>query len=220
VGIAGGASWNPFEVGRGTQAAGYVELPLARAGRGKLSYEILLGLSHARSRAFVITDTIAYVANLATGASRGAALAGPPEAPFPVRREVRTQLRLLQVSPFGLKYTLRRLGSDRLRPYVGAGLDFAVTITRQDPVDDESLEFTGSAPFDDPLIGGTVAQAPELAARGYPTGQGNIDVGFHARGGVEVRLARRLSVNFDYRFTSIGSGHRLHAVTAGAGLHW
>ena len=220
MGIAGGASWNPFEVGRGIQAAGYADLPLARLGRGKLSYEILIGLSHARSRPFVITDQIAFVANLATGASRAAALAGPPEAPFPVRREVRSQLRLMQVSPFGLKYTLRRLGSERLRPYVGAGLDFAITITHQDPVADESLEFTGGAPFDAPLIGGTVAQAPELAARGYPTGQGNIDLGFHAGGGLEIRAARRLSVNFDYRFTSIGSGDRLHAVTAAVGMHF
>jgi hypothetical protein len=220
VGFAGGASWNPFEVGRGIQAAGYVDLPLARVGGGKLSYEILVGLSHARSRPFVITDQIAFVANLATGASRGDALAGPPAAPFPVRREVRTRLRLLQVSPFGLKYTLRRLGSERLRPYVGAGLDFAVTITHQDPVADESLEFTGGAPFDAPLIGGTVAQAPELAALGYPTGQGNIDVGLHAGGGVEVRLARRVSVNFDYRFASIGAEGRLHTATTALGLHF
>ena len=220
VGIAGGASWNPYEVGRGIQAAGYVDLPLARIGGGKLSYEILVGLSHARSRPFVITDQIAFVANLAAGFDRAAALAGPPEAPFPVRREVRTQLRLLQVSPFGLKYALRRFGSERLRPYVGAGLDFAVTITHQDPVADESLEFTGGAPFDAPLIGGTVAQAPELAALGYPTGQGNIELGFHAGAGVEARLARRLSVNFDYRFTSIGSGDRLHTLTTALGMHW
>jgi hypothetical protein len=220
VGIAGGASWNPYEVGRGIQAAGFIDLPLARVGGGKLSYQILVGLSRARSQPFAITDQIAFVANLAAGATREAALAGPPLAPFPVRRDVRTQLRLLQVSPFGLKYTRRRLGSERLRPYVGAGLDFAVTITNQDPVADESLEFTGTAPFDAPLIGGTVAQAPELAARGYPTGQGNIDLGFHAGGGVEARVARRLSLNLDYRFTSIGSSDRLHAVTTAVGLHW
>ncbi len=126
----------------------------------------------------------------------------------------------MQVSPFGLKYTLRGLGSERLRPYVGAGLDFAVTITHQDPVADESLEFTGTAPFDAPLIAGQVAQAPELAERGYPTGQGNIDFGYHAGGGLEARIARRVSLNFDYRFTSIGSGHRLHTVTGALGMHW
>ena len=75
---------------------------------------------------------------------------------------------------------------------------------------DESLEFRGGPPFDAPLIGGTVAQAPELAALGYPTGQGNIELGFHAGGGVEARVARRLSVNFDYRFSSIGSGSGMY----------
>lgn len=220
VGLAGGASWNPFGVGRGVEAAGFIALPLARAPGGKLSYEILVGLSDARSAPFTITDTVAYVANLASGSSRADALAGPPRAPFPVRRLVRTELRLLQVSPFGFRYTARRLGSERLRPYFGAGLDFAVTITHQDPVADESLEFTGGAPFDAPLIGGTVAQAPELAALGYPTGQGNIDLGFHAGGGLELRVARRVSINFDYRLTSIGRSHRLHAAAAVLGMHF
>lgn len=220
VGIAGGASWNPFEIGSGTQAAGYVDLPLARVGGGRLSYEILIGLSRATSAPFVITDQIAFVANLAAGADRAAALAGPPAAPFPVRREVRTQLSLLQVSPFALKYTLNRLGSDRLRPYVDAGLDFAVTITTQDPVADESLVFRGGPPFDDPLIAGAVAQSPELTARGYPTGQGNMNIGGHAGAGIEVRLARRVSLNVDYRFTSFGSGDTLQALTTAVGLHW
>jgi opacity protein-like surface antigen len=218
VGLSFGASWNPFGVGQGTQAAGFIDLPLARAGGGKLSYEIAVSLSLARSDAFVITDQVAFLANLASGASRDDALAGPPAAPFPVRRGVRTELRLLTVSPFGLKYAPRSHG--RLRPYVDAGLDFAVTITHQDPVADESLELTGTAPFDDPLIGGQLAQAPELAALGYPTGQGNIDIGLHAGGGVEIRVARRVSVNADYRFTSIGPGDSLHAVSMALGLHW
>ena len=157
---------------------------------------------------------------LIPGASPAEALAGPPAAPFPVRRRVRTDLRLLQVSPFGLKYTVRRFDSARLRPYVAAGLDFAVTITHQDPVDDESLAFTGTAPFDAPLIGGQIAQAPELAERGYPTGQGNIDLGFHAAGGLEIRFARRASLNAEYRFTSIGGDAGLHAVTTALGFHW
>jgi opacity protein-like surface antigen len=220
VGLTGGVSWNPYAVGRGVEAGGYVDLPLARLGGGTLSYEIGIGLSLARSEPFVITDAVAFVANLAAGATREAALAGPPAAPFPVRRSVRTRLRLLNVSPFGLRYTVRRFDAARVRPYVAAGLDFAVTITRQDPVADESLDFRGSAPFDAPLIGGLIAQAPELAERGYPTGQGNMDVGFHAGGGLELRVARRVSLNAGYRFTSIGSGDRLHALTAALGLHW
>jgi opacity protein-like surface antigen len=45
-------------------------------------------------------------------------------------------------------------------------------------------------------------------------------VGFHAGGGVEARIARRLSVNFDYRLTSIGASHRLHTVTTALGMHF
>ena len=220
VGVSAGAGWNPYEIGRGATMGGYVDLPLARFGGGKLSYQIAVALGTATSPAFAITDPIAYVANLASGASRADALAGPPAAPFPVRRAVRTRLRLLQVSPFALKYTSRHLDRARLRPFVAAGLDFAVVITRQDPIADESLDFRGGAPFDDPLIGGAISQAPELTARGYPTGQGNIEPGFHAAAGLEGRIARRLSLNAEYRYTSIGPGDALHAVTGSVGLHW
>jgi hypothetical protein len=221
AGVMAGPSWNPYEVGRGIQAAGYIDLPLARAPGGKLSYEIVIGLSHAVSDPFTITNPLAYVANLATGASPEAALAGPPAAPFPVVRSVRTRLRLMEISPFGLKYTVRTLDHVRLRPYAAAGLDFAVVITRQTPQGDESLDFTGTAPFDDPLIGGLVAQAPELEARGTPSGQGNIELGWHAGGGLEIRVARGLSLNLDYRFLSVGGRHgRLHAVSSALGFHW
>ena len=221
VGIMAGPSWNPYGVGSGFQSGGYVDLPLTRVPGGKLSYEILIGLSDAESDPFMLTDPVAYVANLASGASRSAALAGPPQAPFPVRRLVRTRLRLLQVSPFALKYTVKKLDVARLRPYAVAGLDFAVSITRETPERDESLDFQGTAPFDDPLIGGLVAQAPELTARGQPTGQGNIEIGFHAGGGLELRVTGGLSLNVDYRLTRIGSGGaRLHCLSSALGFHW
>jgi opacity protein-like surface antigen len=221
VGILGGASWNPYEVGRGFAAGGFVDLPLSRAPGGKLSYEILLSLSSATSVPFVITDPVAYVANLASGADPASALAGPPLAPFPVRREVTSRLRVLEISPFALKWTITRLDDARLRPYVVAGLDFIVVITRQDPVRDESLIFTGTSPFDDALIGGLIAQAPELAARGYPTGQGNIDWGFHGSAGFEVRLSKTLSLNADYRYVGVGgTKHALHTASAALGFHW
>lgn len=221
VGLVGGASWNPYETGQGFHAAGFVDLPLARAPGGRLSYEILVGYSDAESRPFTITNPLAYVANLAAGADPAAALSGPPQAPFPVRREVTSRVRLLEVSPFGLKYTLTGLDRARLRPYFDAGLDFVVVISRQTPVSGASLEFTGTAPFDDPLIGGVVAQAPELTARGLPSGQGNMEIGFHAGGGVELRVSKGLSLNADYRFVGIdGTKARLHAVGAALGIHW
>ncbi len=221
VGLRGAVSWNPYAVGQGFEVGGYVDLPLFRVPGGRVSYEMMVALSHGRSDPFTITDPIAYVANLASGASQADALAGPPRAPFPVRRDVRTDLNLLQVSPFALKYTIKSLDHVRLRPYFYAGLDLVVVITTQDPESDESLQFTSTSPFDDPLIGGLVAQAPELTARGLPTGQGNLEIGGHAGGGLEVRLSRGVSLNLDYRFTGIGgASQKLHAASAALGFHW
>jgi len=206
VAVFGGPSWNPYGAGRGLEAGGYINLPLRRAPGGKLSYEIFLGLSLARSESFTVTDTLAYQLNLASGRTPSEAQVGP----FPTQRTVRTRLRLLHVSPFALKYTVMRLDHARLRPYLSAGADVLVAITRQDPVD-------GSAP----LIGGLVAQAPELSARGTPTGQGNIDLGGHAAVGLEIRLSAGQSLNLEYRFTtSEGENSRLHTVSAAIGFHW
>jgi hypothetical protein len=221
VGFLGAVSWNPYSVGQGFEVGGYVDLPLFRAPGGRVSYEILVAFGHGRSDPFTITDPIAYVANLASGASAADALAGPPRAPFPVRRDVVTDLNLLQVSPFALKYTIKSLDHVRLRPYFYAGLDIVVVITTQDPVSDESLQFTGTSPFDDPLIGGLVAQAPELTARGLPTGQGNLEIGGHGGLGLEIRLSRGMSLNLDYRFTGVGgASHDLHSASAALGWHW
>jgi hypothetical protein len=219
VGLFGGLSRNPFEIGDGADFGGFIALPLVRVGNGKLSYEIQVALAMATSEPFTVTDSVAFVANLAAGVSPADALAGPPRAPFPVVRTVRTRSRLLHLSPFGLRYTY--MGSERLRPYLGAGGDILVTITSQDPVADESLIFTGTAPFDAPLIGGLIAQAPELAARGTPSGQGDIAIGGHAMAGVEIRLSKTASFNLEYRFT-IGEGKNatLHTATAGLGLHF
>jgi len=221
AGLLVGFSRNPYGVGSGVQAAGYLDVPVGRVAGGKLSYEILVDLSLARSDPFVITDPLAYVANLAAGASPAAALAGPPGAPFPVRRRVRTRLRLLEVTPFALKYTVTALDHLRMRPYLAAGADVVVVITRQTPEQDESLLFPGTSPFDGPLLGGLVSQAPELQALGIPTGQGDVEAGFHAGGGVELRLAKGLSLNLDYRLTGVGgASHRLHAFSSGLGIHW
>jgi hypothetical protein len=221
IGVLGAASWNPYSVGEGFEVGGYVDLPLFRAPGGRISYEILVAFSQGRSDPFTITDPIALVANLAAGASPADALAGPPRAPFPVRRDVTTDLNLLQVSPFALKYTIQSLDHVRLRPYFYAGLDIVVVISTQDPVRDESLIFTGTSPFDDPLIGGLVAQAPELAALGLPTGQGNMELGGHGGLGLEIRISRGLSLNLDYRYTGVGgTSHALHAASAALGFHW
>jgi hypothetical protein len=216
-----GVCWNPYRAGSGACGGGFVTLPLRRLGSARLSYELDLSFSHGRSDPFTITDPIAYVANLAAGASPSAALAGPPAAPFPVRRLVRTELRLLQVSPFGLRLTPGTGGVPRLRPYAATGVDFIVVLSRQEPVSPESAAVPGAEAFEGPLIGGLVAQAPELAAQGLPTGQGNLRLGAHAAFGVELRTSERLSVNAEYRYTLIeGSGSGTGALTAAVGFHW
>jgi opacity protein-like surface antigen len=220
VGAFGGASFNPYDVGPGFDVGGFIDLPLARVPGGKLSYEILIGFSQATSDPFSATNPIAYVANLASGASPADALAGPPQAPFPVVRDVTLNLRLLEISPFSLKWTFLGKGGARFRPFLALGGDVLVVITSVDPVRAESLEFTGTSPFDDTLIGGLVAQSPELAARGVPSGQGNLELGGHAGAGFELRISRGVSLNFDYRFTQIGKSAHLQTVNGGFGIHW
>ena len=214
VGAAAGPSWNPYHVGAGWQVMAFIDLPLARNRAGRLSYEILLGLSGGKSDAFIVTDPLAYVANLARGASPADALAGPPRAPYRVRRPVRTRLRLLDVSPFALKYTLTGLDRVRLRPYVTTGLDVSLVTTREESLD----ETPGFDPVDAALSAG--GRAPELEARGIPAGEGSLAFGGHAGAGLEIRVSRGLSLNFDYRFTRVDADHSLHAASAVVGMHW
>jgi hypothetical protein len=183
VAVFAGPSWNPYEVGTGFELGGYINLPLRRLPGGKLSYEIFLGLSLARSEPFDLTL---------------------PTAP-PQTRSARTKLRLLHVSPFALKYALARWDGSRLRPYLGAGADVLVVFTEQERAEGGAL----------------VPQAPELEARGIPTGQGNIELGGHAAAGIEVRLSPGFSLNLEYRFTTTtGTNGRLHGTSAALGFHW
>ncbi len=110
VGLLGGVSWNPYQTGQGGLVAGFIDLPLARAAGGKLSYEIFLGATLATSDPFTIS-------------------VGSPQ--LPLVRLVTTRLRAVDVSPFSLKYAFTRRG--RLRPYVTAGADILIAATRLDP---------------------------------------------------------------------------------------
>jgi opacity protein-like surface antigen len=215
VGAFGGASWNPYDVGSGLQAGGYIDLPLRRAPAGKLCYQVFMGLSLATSEPFEVTDLTAYLLNLASGASPPAALAGPPRAPFTTQLSVRTRLRLLQVSPFGLKYTVTRWDGARLRPYLAGGVDVLVVMTHERPVSGGVGPSAG-----EPLLAGVLPPAPGVAARGAPVGQGNIELGGHGAAGLEVRVSGGLSLNLEYRFTGYEGGRRLHALTSGLGFHW
>jgi hypothetical protein len=221
VGLIGGLCLNPYDTGRGPEGGGFVTLPLARAFGGRVSYEIHISLSRSRSQPFTITNPLAYIANLAAGASASAAAAGPPAAPFPVRREVRTELRMLRISPFGLRYVFTSGRVPRLRPYVSAGGDVLVVLTRQEPVRHEIADPLAGAAFDGPLLGGISAIAPELLDQGLPSGQGNLRAGVHAAVGLELRLSARLSTNVEYAFVGIeGAGGGQHALQAAVGFHW
>lgn len=179
VGVLGGASWNPYEVGQGALVAGFIDLPLTRVPGGKLSYEIFLALSLARSDPFGL---------------------GPPPGTFGPTRRITTKLRLLEVAPFSLKYTLTTWDASRLRPYLTAGADVLVAYTLEEPL---------------------VGRAPELEDRGIPTGDAAIALGGHAGLGLEVRVSRGLSLNLDYRFTRFEGRHAtLQSLGAALGIHW
>lgn len=221
VGFTAGLCANPYDAGRGVCGGGFVALPLARVAGGKLSYEIDMSLARSRGEPFSITNTLAYIANLAAGASPSAAAAGPPGAPHPVLREVRTSLRVLRVSPFGLRYSFSSAHVPRLRPYVAAGLDAVVVLSAQEPLGDEGTDLPRSAALDSVLIGGLLAQAPELDELGLPSGQGNVQLGAHVAAGVELRLLPRLSLNVEGGYVAIeGAAGGQKAARAALGFHW
>jgi outer membrane protein W len=116
---------------------------------------------------------------------------------------VRTRLRLLDVSPFALKYTLTGLDHARLRPYVTAGLDVAVIGTEQL---DESPN--------------PVSDSPELEALGIRDGQARLSLGGHAGAGLEIRVSRGLSLNLDYRLARLDGSRTLQAASTVLGFHW
>lgn len=100
-----------------------------------------------------------------------------------------SRLRLLDTSPFGLKYTLTGLDHARLRPYLDGGLEVVLVV------------------FD------------RAGFRVPGLGDSSLELGFHAGGGLEVRLSRGVSLNLDYRFVRLG-GADLHVAGGGLGFHW
>lgn len=132
----------------------------------------------------------------------------------------RTRLRLLEVSPVLFKYTIINLDRYRIRPYIVGGGGIFVTITNQNPLEDNSALFTGTAPFDAPLLGGQISQSPELVARGIPQGQGNIDFGWTIGFGNEWRATDLLSFGMEYRSRQIAGGGSLQTLSSKFGFHW
>jgi len=238
VGVTLASSANPFKLDAGSFAGGFIDLPLLDKPdwlRGKLSYEISVGLSQSQTT-FKTTSNVAQVANLVVldtlnpnGGLQNvvAAVSGTGAAPFPVTSSTLTRLRLLQVVPFSIKYSNTMLDRWRLRPYGVLGFGVFVTIHNQNPArgtpanfgvrPDADLPpnivatlnqiFGGQAPFGGPLVAGQISQSPELEARGLPGGHGNIDIGLHSGGGIEFRLSRSFSLGFDARYNRIAGSN-------------
>lgn len=212
VGLHGGWSQNPYSLGSGAQGAGFINLPLKKVGGGVLSYEIILRFARSTSDPVTVTNPVAFVANLAA-TGRG------DVGPFPFRRTVRSVGTIFLVEPFGFKYAIHSFG--RFRPYAVAGVGVGVVITKERPLADESLAFTGTSPFDADLIAGLVAQSTELDALGRPTGQGNVEVAGHAGIGFEYRLSPGLSFQADYRYTRLsGRNSSMQMASVGLGIHF
>jgi len=218
-----GAHSGPFRLANGPYLGGSVELPLARVPGGRLLYEFSAGLGLSDT-ALQVTSNVAQVANLAVlantvpaggAANVDAAFAGRPPAPFAVQYDVTSQLQLLQVSPFGLKYALTSLDRFGLRPYAAAGLGLFVTITNQ-----RAAVGTAQGPFSGALIGGQISAAQELTARGVPAGQGGIDLGVVAGGGIEWRARRGFSIGLDVRVNQLSDRRSFVTAATRAGFHF
>lgn len=237
--FAGGQT-GVYGLGGGRFFGGAVELPLTNVPGGRLLYEFSAGLMSGSGRGLV-TSNVAQVANLATLSALGPnpnlltdALNGQGRAPFPVTFEAENRIRLLQVVPFGLKYTVTSLDRWRIRPYGVAGLGTYVTISNQKaatgvrtdadlPADlKQTLQdlFQNQAPFGGSLIGGQIAVSNQLSRAGIPSGQGNLDFGFQGGGGVELRMNRNFSFGLELRRSWLGGGVGYSVVTTRGGFHF
>jgi len=252
VGLLVGGSGNPFQLDRGSFVGGFIDLPLFDRPQwlhGKISYEISVGISQSRTT-FETTSNVAQVANLAVLntlnpngglANIAAATTGSGAAPFPVKTSTLTRLRLMQVTPFAIKYTSTALDRWRLRPYGVLGFGTYVTIHNQNPArgtpatfgvrPDANLPpdvlaavnglFGGKAPFGGPLVAGQISQSSELEQRGLPGGHGNIDIGLHSGAGLAIRINRNLSFGFDARYNRIAGSHGgFTTIGSRIGLHF
>ena len=173
------------------------------------------GSAAERSETFTVTDTLAYVANLARGASPEDALAGPPRGalsraapgahpPAPARR--------LALRP--------QVHADRPRSRAASPLCHrrAGRLARHDPAGvpgrDAGSRPRGCGPLHGrPSAGAGRARHSRRARAASPSA-------VHAGAGLEIRVSRGLSLNLDYRLTRVDRDHSLHAASAVVGMHW
>ncbi|NIQ16615.1 MAG: outer membrane beta-barrel protein [Candidatus Dadabacteria bacterium] len=82
----------------------------------------------------------------------------------------------------GLKYKL--LMHDLVQPFILAGPGINVFLNDTDPGD---------------IVGGIAPQPAELSDRGFPSGQGNVELGLHAGVGVDFNLTEKIFLGGEAR---------------------
>ena len=199
VSLVLGASTNPFKANTGWMTGGQIDLPLARVGNGKLSYQIAVTNQNAKTEV-TITSPLSAVGDLLAADGLGNTLTSKTLSSLKNMPATET-MNILSVMPFGLKYTAT---AGRIRPYLVGAFGVYVTILDEDPHLTSDPRLAGA------FIGGIAPEAIELSARGVPQGQGDIQFGFNAGAGVEARVASRGSLGAEYRF------HRIQASANGA----
>ena len=86
----------------------------------------------------------------------------------------------------GLKYKLE--AHPIIQPYILAGPGFDIFFDDSDP---------GNLP------GGIAPQPDKLQKRGFPSGQGNVKIGLHAGGGVDVNITKKIFVGAEARYNYV-----------------
>lgn len=213
VALLGGIATSPFKADRGTLIGAVIDLPIAKAGSGKLSYEI--AITNQRANTDVrITSPLSAVGDLLAADGLGNTLTSKTLSSLK-NLPAKENLDVLAVLPFGLKYTVMSLDHARVRPYLVGSMGVYVTISKQDP------SVTADARLAGAFIGGISPESPELTARGMPSGQGDIRLGGNVGGGLEIRAAHRASIGFEYRFHKIqGTNGQFSTAVGKLGLHF
>ena len=83
----------------------------------------------------------------------------------------------------GLKYKL--MANQVIQPYVLAGPGIDIFFNDTEPGD---------------LPGGIAPQPQEIIDRGFPGGQGNVELGLHAGGGIDINITEKIFVGAEARY--------------------
>ncbi|HXG31151.1 MAG TPA: outer membrane beta-barrel protein [Thermodesulfobacteriota bacterium] len=98
----------------------------------------------------------------------------------------------------GLKYKL--LASHIVQPFVLAGPGIDIFLNDTDPGD---------------LPGGIAPQPDPLKDRGFPSGQGNVELGLHVGGGVDFNITERIFVGAEGRFNWVNRDNGAYGTFGG-----